>query len=91
MLRGDRLIWHDLGVCDKTSVAIFHKYEVNLRFGIPTVVSNDVGVAFPKHGVHNGEVMRLRILKDTLTIGYATHNRIHYGSCNRLSRRLRVH
>ncbi|VDO75760.1 unnamed protein product [Heligmosomoides polygyrus] len=36
--------------------------------GGPAIERDEVGIAFTKYGVHCGEVIRLRILKDTLTI-----------------------
>ncbi|VDP32467.1 unnamed protein product [Heligmosomoides polygyrus] len=68
MLWGDCFIWHDLRVCDENSVAVFHKDEIYPRLGVPTIERGEVGVALTKHSVHYGEVVRIRILKDTLTI-----------------------
>ncbi|VDP15473.1 unnamed protein product [Heligmosomoides polygyrus] len=69
MLWRDRLIRHYLRICDKTSVAIFHREKVYLNPGIPTIVSDEVGVSFSEGGVHYGELTRFRIMKNTPTIG----------------------
>ncbi|VDP10216.1 unnamed protein product [Heligmosomoides polygyrus] len=41
MLWGDGLIRHDLRVFDNASVAMLHKDEVYLRFGIPAMIRNE--------------------------------------------------
>ncbi|VDO77144.1 unnamed protein product [Heligmosomoides polygyrus] len=41
MLWGDRLIRHDLRICDKTSVVMIHKDKVYLSFGTLIIVTSD--------------------------------------------------
>lgn len=50
-----------------TLVAILQKDE--MRFGIPMIARNEVGVALSKRGVHYGEVTGIFLHKDTLTNG----------------------
>ncbi|VDO77264.1 unnamed protein product [Heligmosomoides polygyrus] len=68
MLWGDRLILDDLRVFDETLITILHKDKVYLSPGVPTIERDEAGIAFTKYGVHYGEAMRFRVLRDTLTI-----------------------
>ncbi|VDP58131.1 unnamed protein product, partial [Heligmosomoides polygyrus] len=52
----------------RNRLTILHKDKVYLCPGPIIIERDEVGIAFPKFGVHYGEVMRFRILKDTLTI-----------------------
>ncbi|VDP02571.1 unnamed protein product [Heligmosomoides polygyrus] len=69
MLRGDRFVQHDLRVSDQPLVSIPYKDKVDLRFGVPAIKRGEVRVTFSKLRVHDGEVVRLCILKYALAIG----------------------
>ncbi|VDO88940.1 unnamed protein product [Heligmosomoides polygyrus] len=44
------------------------KDKVDLRLGIPAIERREMGVTLSKHSVRDGEIMRVRILKNSLTI-----------------------
>ncbi|VDP17710.1 unnamed protein product [Heligmosomoides polygyrus] len=68
VLRGGSLVWHILRICDQPSIAMLDKDKVNLCLGIPTIERHEMGVTLSKHCVRDGEIMRVRILKNSLTI-----------------------
>ncbi|VDP02076.1 unnamed protein product [Heligmosomoides polygyrus] len=80
MLWYDRLIHHDLRVCDEPSVTILHKDKVYPDSDIPTTERDEVGVTFAKHGVHYGYAI-------PHTQGYAHH--LRYATRNGLRMNVR--
>ncbi|VDP24212.1 unnamed protein product [Heligmosomoides polygyrus] len=57
VLRGNRFIRHGLRICDKALVSTPNKDIVDLRFGVPAIKRDEVGVTLSKLGVHDGEEM----------------------------------
>ncbi|VDP42831.1 unnamed protein product [Heligmosomoides polygyrus] len=55
--------------CFSLGGANFKKHKVYRSLGAPTIILDEVGVAFSEDGVHYGEVMRFRVIKNALTIG----------------------
>ncbi|VDP44458.1 unnamed protein product [Heligmosomoides polygyrus] len=52
-----------------TIFAILHKDRVYLSHGASAIERDEVEIALKKYGIHNGEILRFRILKNALTIG----------------------
>ncbi|VDP10504.1 unnamed protein product [Heligmosomoides polygyrus] len=77
VLRGNRLIRHDLRICDKALVATLNKDIVNLCFGVPAIKRGEVAVTCSKFGVHDGEVIMTAVAVfrcSDVTIKITCHN-----------------
>ncbi|VDP05104.1 unnamed protein product [Heligmosomoides polygyrus] len=72
VLLGNRLIRHSLRICDKALVSTPNKDIVDLRFGVPAIKRDEVGVTLFKFGVH--DAVMVGATKD----GYSCHGGFGY-------------